>query len=116
MRWTSSSFMHGMQRLFNKPAEHMDTERKEIAIDNIRFAMINGLGEQGAAAYQAIKLRVTYANDLMDLWYLRGDLMAAIAALHGEPVACKRLEHISAMFHGLIPKGLTVRTNPLVRA
>jgi hypothetical protein len=116
MRWNSSSLIHGVLRLFSVPAEHVDTERKEIAIDNIRFAMIHGLGEQGTAPYQSIKLRVTYANDLMDLWYLRGDLMAAIAALHGEPVARKRLEHISAMFHGLVPKGLTVRNSPLVRA
>jgi hypothetical protein len=37
-----------------------------------------GLGVSGAPTASKLELKVTYANDLHDLWYLRGDVMAAL--------------------------------------
>jgi hypothetical protein len=48
------------------------------------------------------------------LWYLRGDLMAALAAMHGEVAARQRIAAITAMFHGLVPESLNSRPSPLV--
>jgi hypothetical protein len=60
-----------------------------------------------------VELKVVRANDLQELWYLRGDLMAAIAAVHGEAIARRNLIQISDMFKGFLPKALTSRPSPL---
>jgi hypothetical protein len=88
--------------------------RKQAAsLTEIREAMLKVLGEHGAQAFPVVQLRVTYADDIQDLWYLRGDVMAAIADLHGELEARRALASISTMFSGLLPRGLTSRLSPL---
>lgn len=84
-------------------------------LNDIRQAMLGMLGDRGAQAYPVVQLRVTYADDVQDLWYLRGDVMAAIAAMHGEAIAREQLAAVSAMFKGLLPSGLSTRRSPLGR-
>ena len=85
----------------------------QSALENIREAMLNGLNVAGAVTASKLELKVTYATDLNDLWYLRGDVMAAIAAVDGEVEARRKLDQISAMFKGLLPKSLTTRNSSL---
>jgi len=85
----------------------------QSALENIREAMLDTLSVPGAANASKLELKVTYASDLNDLWYLRGDVMAAIAAIDGEAVARLKLDQISGMFKGLLPKSLRVRTSNL---
>ncbi len=82
-------------------------------LEVIRMTMLEALEQHGSDASTLVHLRVRYANDLEDLWYLRGDVMAAIAANHGESIARKKIEQISNMFRGLLPKGLVSRPSPL---
>ncbi|WP_296466142.1 hypothetical protein [Rhodoferax sp.] len=82
-------------------------------LNDIRHAMLDILGDNGAQTYPIVQLRVTYAEDVQDLWYLRGDVMAAVAALNGEVSARQQLADISAMFKGLLPSGLSARPSPL---
>jgi hypothetical protein len=58
-------------------------------------------------------MRITEAIDLQDLWYLRGDVMAALAEIEGEASARRKLNQVSNMFKGLLPKGLSSRPSPL---
>ncbi len=85
----------------------------QSALEDIREAMLNGLEIDGAASASRLELKVTYASDLNDLWYLRGDVMAAIAAVDGEAIARRKLDEISGMFKGLLPKSLTTRCTSL---
>jgi len=85
----------------------------QSALEDIREAMLNGLEVEGAATASKLELKVTYASDLNDLWYLRGDVMAAIAAVDGEAIARRKLDQISSMFKGLLPKSLTARSSSL---
>lgn len=85
----------------------------QSALEDIREAMLDGLSVPGAVSASKLELKVTYASDLNDLWYLRGDVMAAIAAVDGEAVARRKLDEISAMFKGLLPKSLTTRNSNL---
>ncbi len=85
----------------------------QTALEDIREAMLDGLEVKGAATASKLELKVTYASDLNDLWYLRGDVMAAIAAVDGEAVARHKLDQISSMFKGLLPKSLTARNSNL---
>ncbi len=112
MRWNASTFVSGMQSLLGGLSGH-ETNRSQFAMDDIREAMLESLGDLVASAYPVVQLRVTHAHDLQDLWYLRGDVMAAIAAVHGEAVARNRLAQISELFKGLLPRGLASRPSPL---
>lgn len=82
-------------------------------LNHIRDAMLDCLRRAGSNVHQSVERRITYANNLQDLWYLRGDVMAAIATMDGEAAARKKIAQISDMFKGLLPKGLTTRPSPL---
>ena len=101
-----------MQSLFNSFSSQ-DSDRTDSSIDAIRQAMLEALGALGAANYPVVRLRVSYANEIQDLWYLRGDVMAVLAALEGEAVARSKLAHISDMFKGLLPRSMSSRPSPL---
>jgi hypothetical protein len=76
--------------------------------------MLAVLGDAGLKHFPQITRRIRYANDVQALWYLRGDLMGALAAMHGEVVAREKLASITDMFQGLLPGGLHSRPSPLV--
>ena len=112
MRWTSSNLITGMQSLLGSLSAR-SSPQSELTIESIREAMLKALGVSGASHYPVIQLRVSYANDIQDLWYLRGDIMAAVAALEGEGSARTKLNEISEMFRGLLPRGMNSRPSPL---
>lgn len=82
--------------------------------EDVREAMLASLGPAGPRHFPAITRRIRYANDIHALWYLRGDLMAALASMHGEAAARQKMASISAQFRGLLPGGLSSRPSPLV--
>jgi hypothetical protein len=94
-------------------ASSKSTEEIEDAIGSIQESMLRALGRDGARSYPAIARRIQFSDDLQALWYLRGDLMAALAALHGETSASEAISTISEQFQGLLPKALAARTSPL---
>ena len=91
------------------------TEELDDAIGEIQEAMLEALGQTGAKSFPNVSRRIMYAPDLQALWYLRGDLMAALAALHGEADARQTIQDISDQFHGLLPGGMSTRPSPLDR-
>ena len=84
-----------------------------LTLDDIKKAMLSALGDTGAEKYPVVQLKVSCANDIEDLWYLRGDLMAVLSAFSGEVAAKRQINEISDMFHGMLPRGLTARSSPL---
>jgi len=87
--------------------------RLQTSMREIRLAMLECLAQNGVDAKSVIHMRVAYANDIQDLWYLRGDVMAVIASREGEVAAKKKLAQISVRFDGLLPRALTARNSPL---
>lgn len=85
-----------------------------VGIEEIRAAMMVALGDSSAFEFSNVSRRIRYANDIQTLWYLRGDLMAVLAAKEGETHARAKIQSISGLFEGLLPRGLTVRHSPLV--
>lgn len=106
MRWIAESFVSRVGSLLHGSSR---TSKKNpvTTLQEIRLAMLAALGDVAEKSFPLIQLRVTYASDIDDLWYLRGDVMAAIASLRGEAVAKEKLQQISAMFIGLVPHNLT---------
>ena len=74
---------------------HRQPRDLDDAIGVIQEAMLEALGDAGMKRYTAVTRRIQYAPDLQALWYLRGDLMAALAALHGEGNARTMVQDIS---------------------
>ncbi len=75
--------------------------------------MLDELEHSGDLKFPKLVRRVRYATDAQALWYARGEVMAALAAMHGETVAREKISHISGKFKGLLPKGLNSRFNSL---
>ena len=113
MRW----FKHdGLYALFGRlSGRHAtpDPERVAHRIEDIRLAMLDMLGEPGVAQFPQVARRIRASGDAMALWYARADLMAALAGLHGEQVARTRMVSLSAMFDGMLPKGMMSRPTTL---
>lgn len=91
------------------------TQALDHALAEIQESMLAALGQAGISRHVSITRRIRYARDLQALWYLRGDLMAALASLHGEMHAREKIAAISNQFQGLLPRGLTTRSSPLGR-
>lgn len=111
-RWTAGFLISGVQSLFGSRSAS-EPSRLQVAIRDIRQSMLDCLAQYGVDAKSSVHMRVSYASDIEDLWYLRGDVMAVIASNDGEVVAKKKLAQISDRFNGWLPKGLTSRTSPL---
>lgn len=72
-------------------------------LETIRQAMVDALeGQAGPLAR-----RIRYSGDVQRLWYLRPELMEAVAARRGEAAARQTLLGISALFRGGLPQGLS---------
>jgi hypothetical protein len=85
----------------------------EESVEDIREVMLEAIGPTGATRHLPLTRRIRYAQDLQALWYLRGDLMAALASVHGEAHAREIMLGISQEFEGLLPGGLSSRPSPL---
>jgi hypothetical protein len=113
MRWFKGSIRTSIYGLLGNPVSPTDSSL-ETGTEDIREAMLALLGDAGMKQFANVTRRVRYANDAQGLWYLRGDLMAALAALHGEAAARQKVLQITAMFHGLLPGSLASRPSPLM--
>jgi len=113
MRWLKPNIRNSLYGLLgNRPAPSDSV--LESGTEDIRELMLTVLGAEGARRFPQITRRIRYANDIQALWYLRGDLMAALASMQGEAEARKTIASVSAQFQGLLPGGLASRPSPLV--
>lgn len=113
MRWFKGSIRTSIYGLLGNPVAPSDSVL-ETGTEDIREAMLALLGQAGTKQFANVVRRVRYANDVQALWYLRGDLMAALAATQGEAAARQKVQQITRMFQGLIPGSLTSRPSPLM--
>lgn len=112
MRWLKPKLRNSIYGLLGHPQPSHSI--LEEGIEDIREAMLTLLGAGAPQKFPQITRRIRYANDIQALWYLRGDLMAAIAVDHGEMTARDKVAGITAQFQGLLPNGLNSRPSPLV--
>jgi hypothetical protein len=113
MRWFKGNIRSSIYGILGNPANPSDSVL-ETSSEDIREAMLSLLGETGTKQFANVTRRIRFANDVQGLWYLRGDLMAALAALHGEAAAREKVLKITQMFHGLLPGSLSSRPSPLM--
>lgn len=113
MRWFKPNLRSSIYGLLGNPVAPSESTL-ESGTEDVREAMLVALGEAGPKHFPQVTRRIRYANDIQALWYLRGDLMAALAAMHGEMAARERVASLTEMFQGLLPGGLNSRPSPLV--
>ena len=113
MRWLKPGLRNSIYGLLGNPMPPTDSIL-ESSTEEIREAMLGVLGDGGQKSFPNVARRLRYANDVQALWYLRGDLMGALAALYSESVAREKIASITDQFQGLLPGGLHSRPSPLV--
>lgn len=113
MRFFKGSLRNSIYGLLGNPATPSDSVL-ETGTEDIREAMLALLGQAGSKQFANVTRRVRYANDIQALWYLRGDVLAALAATHGELAARQKIQQVTRMFDGLLPGSLTSRPSPLM--
>jgi hypothetical protein len=113
MRLFKSSIRSSIYGLLGNPVAPSESVL-ETSTEDIREAMLALLGETGTKHFANVTRRIRYANDIQGLWYLRGDLMAALASTQGEAAARQEVQQITRMFNGLLPGSLNSRPSALM--
>lgn len=113
MSWFKPSLRSSIYGLLGNPVAPSESVL-ESSTEDIRESMLAALGETGPKQFPQIVRRIRYAGDVQALWYLRGELMAALATMHGEKEARQKIADLTVHFRGLLPNGLTSRPSPLV--
>ena len=78
-------------------------------LETIRRAMLDALGWPVPRGCEGLVLRIRHGIGPERLWFLRGELMHALACMHGEAAAREQLDRISSMFDGVLPRSLATR-------
>jgi hypothetical protein len=84
-----------------------DGPSRQNRTEKVREAMLRHLGDHGVTRFPQLTRRIQFATDAEALWYLRSDLMASLANLHGESFARHEMQELTDHFHGLVSQGLT---------
>ena len=111
MKWINADVLAGLTGRL--PSRRSDPERTAHRLEDIRLAMLDMLGDDGAERYPQVARRIRHGADAQGLWYARADLMAALAGLHGEQIARTRMVSLSVLFEGTLPKGMMSRPTTL---
>ncbi len=92
-----------------------DSVVAEFHIDDIRHAMLKCLDGEIARSFPQVERRILMASNVPALWFLRPELLMALATRCGEQAAHQMVDEISAMFDGLLPKSLNAWPSRLQR-
>jgi hypothetical protein len=113
MRWLKRNLVNGICGWLGNPVAPTESTLAN-GTEDIRESMLDILGDAGPKHFPQITRRIRYARDIQSLWYLRGDLMAALAEMHDEMTARQKVASVTAQFQGLLPGALSSRPSPLV--
>jgi hypothetical protein len=90
-----------------------ETEPPGVVVERVRLAMRCAVEEHLGRDAEALQRQLEYAQDLEGLWYMRPELMNAIAAECGEAQARNCLLGLTALFKGHHPGASTSRFGAL---
>ena len=74
-------------------------------LESVRGAMLRVLDAHGGADHFQLDMKISDAKDIATLWYLRPELMHAIAASEGEAAARLCIASVTELFQGYQPGG-----------
>lgn len=98
MAWAVSTIRDSILGLLGAGSPDAGTPMAEPARKAmLELLLLEGMGME-EAGHLALLRRVRYARDLEALWYLRTELVLALACQHGERVARERVNALSLYF------------------
>ncbi len=89
------------------------TEAPEAVVERVRGAMLSALVEHLGPEGQELKQQVHFACDIESLWYLRPEIMNAIATQRGEAAAHVCMIRLTLLFKGHHPGAASSRFGTL---
>lgn len=115
MRWFKPNIRSSFYALLARvhPQQEAESTVLQHSLESIREAMLELVGDAAGDTFPHVSRRIHYAADVHALWYLRGDVMAVLAARHGESVALEKIDALTEMFEEFLPQGLRSRPSPL---
>ncbi len=113
MFWFNAKLRSSISAVFSSRPAPTAEPVPQPGIEDIRTSMLALVPDSDDRQLVQVGRRIRYATDLLGLWYLRGDLMAALASRDGEARSREKLHAITAMFEGRLPVGLRSRPSPL---
>ena len=82
----------------------------ELRTEQVRQAMMDEMAVADLSErYPLVARRIFYADTVHALWYVRSDLMTALASEWGETLAQQKMAVLSRMFEGLLPEARRYR-------
>ncbi len=90
-----------------------EAEAPEAVLERVRLAMQAAVLEQLGYDGFELMLRVRFARDIESLWYLRPDIMNAIATRQGEAAARSCMNGLTALFKDHHPGATSSRFGAL---
>lgn len=94
MRWAKTS----LRNSFFGWLAHQPAAQPSERLEEIRKAMLALLEQSPNGNNSAVERKLLFAHDIDALWYLRIDLMTALAEARGESVALTCIVDITRMF------------------
>lgn len=80
-----------------------ETETPQAVVERVRLAMRCAVQDHLGDEAEALQRQLEYAQDIESLWYLRPEIMNAIAAERGEATAHDCLTGLTALFRNHHP-------------
>ena len=101
--WKTSRLASSLMGLMGDAPKQTDAHAR---CEKLRAAMLDVVFEAAdtRAPQTPIFLRIQNAAEVQTLWYLRSDLMMFLAEQIGESAAMEKLQSITALFDGAVPR------------
>jgi hypothetical protein len=74
------------------------SDSPDAALERVRKAMLLVVDEYGGENHYRLDMKINFARDVAELWYLRPELMQVVAASQGEEIARDCMVKITALF------------------
>ena len=111
MRWAKTSLRNSFFGwLANEPVAESNGD-----LEAIRHVMLQALAQNQDGLNSTVERKLLFAQDIDQLWYVRPELMTAIAASRGEAVASSCLNDITRQFEERAPARFKRKGSPVTR-
>ena len=74
------------------------SDSADEALERVRKAMQLVIEQYGGDDHIRLDMKINFARQVAELWFLRPELMQVVAATHGEQVAQECMAEITALF------------------
>lgn len=111
MRWAKTSLRNSFFGwMANEPVAQANDD-----LEAIRKVMLQALEQNQDGLNSTIERKLLFALDIDQLWYVRPELMTAIAASRGEAIAKQSLADVTRQFEKCAPDRFKPKGRPVIR-